>query len=124
MAHTIVHFEIPADDLPALKAFYEGLFQWSIVPSGMEGMEYLLVNTVKEGEHGVNGGMMPRSPGQGGISIYISVDSVDDVCLRTAQLGGTVLEPKMAIPGVGYAAFVIDPQGNAFGLFQDDPTAA
>lgn len=123
MPNTIVHFEIPADDVPALQAFYTKLFNWNIVSANMPGTEYWLVNTVGQGEHGVNGGMMARMAGQSFISIYMGVESVDQICQQTVALGGAVLQPKMPIPGVGYAAFIQDPQGNAFGLFQDDPSA-
>jgi predicted enzyme related to lactoylglutathione lyase len=38
--------------------------------------------------------------------------------------GGAVAVPKMAIPGVGWLAYCTDPEGNIFGLMQDDPNAA
>ena len=31
MDHTIMHFEIPANDVEKLKAFYEKVFGWTIV---------------------------------------------------------------------------------------------
>ena len=34
-----------------------------------------------------------------------------------------MLMPKVAIPGSGYAAVCRDSEGNAFGLFQNDPAA-
>jgi predicted enzyme related to lactoylglutathione lyase len=30
MDHTIIHFEIPANDLEKLKEFYEEIFGWTI----------------------------------------------------------------------------------------------
>ncbi|MBI4498323.1 MAG: VOC family protein [Chloroflexi bacterium] len=123
MAHTIVHFEIPGDDVPRLQEFYRGLFGWQIAPAGMPGVDYWLITTVGEGEQGVNGGMMVRQqPGQP-ITIYISVESVNESSARAAALGGTILHPPAPIPGVGHFAFIQDPQGNVFGLFQDDPQA-
>jgi predicted enzyme related to lactoylglutathione lyase len=43
--HTIVHFEIPADDVEKLRKFYSDLFGWKIekTPSPME---YWMIETV------------------------------------------------------------------------------
>jgi predicted enzyme related to lactoylglutathione lyase len=37
--------------------------------------------------------------------------------------GGTIVTPKMTLPGIGYLAYFRDPQGNTFGIMKDDPTA-
>ena len=34
--------------------------------------------------------------------------------------GGRVALPKMAVPGVGWLAYFIDPEGNTFGIMQTD----
>jgi predicted enzyme related to lactoylglutathione lyase len=39
------------------------------------------------------------------------------------EAGATVALPKMAIPNVGHVAYLVDPEGNIFGVFQDDPKA-
>ena len=70
MDHTIVHFEIPADDLERASKFYREVFGWEI--SRMPGpFEYFGVRTTATDESGmpkgpgVNGGMMKRMhPGQ------------------------------------------------------------
>src|SRR3990172_972424 len=58
MNHTIIHFEIPANDPEKLAGFYRSLFNWKIekFPGPME---YWSLETAPEGE-GVNGGMMRR----------------------------------------------------------------
>ena len=41
MGNTLVHFEIPADNVPALQTFYTGLFDWKIEKYPMAGgMDY------------------------------------------------------------------------------------
>lgn len=86
-------------------------------------MDYFGVHTVEHGQPGVNGGMMARQqPGQG-ISIYFGVDSVDAACKKAQELGGTIIMPMMPIPGIGYFAFIQDPQQNVFAVFQDDTSA-
>lgn len=49
MDKTIVHFEIPADDVETLKTFYEGAFGWKITHTPMD---YWLIETVPTDEEG------------------------------------------------------------------------
>ena len=42
---------------------------------------------------------------------------------RAVELGGTVAVPLMPIPGVGWLVYAKDPDGNIFGMMQNDPTA-
>ena len=60
MDHTIVHFEIPADNVEKMKQFYEGLFGWKITRVTMP-TEYWLIYTVPTDEKG-----MPQRPGVNG----------------------------------------------------------
>ncbi len=47
-----------------------------------------------------------------------------DKALETAgELGGTVAVPKMPVPGMGWLAYVKDPDGNIVGMMQIDPSA-
>ena len=66
MPNPIVHFEIPADDVARAQTFYQNVFGWKIkqmpIPAG--GPEYYGVTTRKEGEAGINGGLMKRTPVQ------------------------------------------------------------
>jgi hypothetical protein len=85
-------------------------------------MEYWMVKT-GEGP-GIDGGLMRRmEPGQAPTNI-VAVPSVDDATSKIVQAGGTVVAPKMAVPGVGWTAYFVDPEGNAFGVMQFDATAA
>jgi predicted enzyme related to lactoylglutathione lyase len=123
MPHTIVHFEIPADDPDKLAAFYGEMFGWKVEKLPGQA-EYWSVETVAVDEHGrpkepgVNGGLVRRvAPQQMPIN-YISVDSVDEAVARAQSLGATVVVEKMQIPGVGWFAQLADPQGNPFAVFQ------
>src|SRR2546428_11628547 len=76
MDHTVVHFEIPADDPERAAKFYRELFGWEISrwgnPAGAgEGPEYWMVRTVptdakgQPTRPGVNGGdTSPTLPDQ------------------------------------------------------------
>ena len=60
---TVVHFEIPADDVARARKFYGELFGWKIEKfSGDTPMEYWMINTGREeGQMGVDGGMLKRA---------------------------------------------------------------
>jgi len=117
---TIVHFEIPADDVNRARDFYAKLFGWTFEES--KSMEYLLITT--SGQNPVSGGMMKRQmPGQV-MTNYVDVPSVDDHASQVLELGGKVIVPKTRVPGYGYFAVCLDTENNAFGLWTPDMNAA
>jgi predicted enzyme related to lactoylglutathione lyase len=124
---TIVHFEIPSDDIERSRKFYNELFGWNIEkwPGLSEGMEYWLISTADDkGNKALGGGMMKRqSPQQLGITNYFDVRSVQESCAKVEQLGGKVTMPKSPVPGMGYMAVCIDSENNCFGIFEADQTA-
>ena len=130
MDHTVVHFEIPADDIEKLSRFYSRLFNWKIIHSPIEGMDYWVIQTVPTDDKGmpqrpgVNGGMFPKQPEQKDLNAvnYITVENIDEYLEKVMNLDGKVLMPKQKVPTVGYIALVMDPEGNQFGLLQPEMT--
>lgn len=126
----IVHFEIHALDPERLAEFYRSLFGWKI--SKWDGpMEYWLIETGPKDEPGINGGLMrrqggPPTDGQAVNAFVCTADvpSLDDVLARLEGLGGRIALPRMAVPGIGWLAYVKDPDGNIMGAMQSDPAAA
>jgi uncharacterized protein len=117
--HTIVHMEVPADDVKRAREFYAKLFGWETKEAG-PGMEYWLFSM---GDNQPGGGMMKRmAPGQG-ITNYIGVPSVDEFSEKVKKLGGKVLMPKTAVAGMGYFAVCMDTEGNTFALWMMDKDA-
>jgi len=121
MAHTIVHFEIPANDPEKLASFYTQLFGWKIEKRPGP-MEYWRI-TMGESEAGVNGGLMRRQDPRQIPTNYISVESVEAFSQKVVSLGGKVIVPKMAVPQMGYFTTCLDPDGNCFALWEDNPQA-
>ena len=130
MSHGVVHFEIPATDPEKLSQFYTSLFGWKIEKMPMEGMDYYVTSTVETDEQGmpkeagaINGGISPRmSPDQKPAN-YVNVESVEEYAGKAKELGATLVMDKMPVPGMGWFAMMIDPEGNTFGLWQTDPSA-
>ncbi len=116
---TIVHFEIPAEDVGRAKSFYSKLFGWEI--KEIPGMDYWVITT--SGENPVGGGMMKRqNPGQQIIN-YIDVPSVDQFAAKIEKLGGKIIFPKTAIPEMGYFAICLDTEKNTFGIWEQNKNA-
>jgi predicted enzyme related to lactoylglutathione lyase len=121
--HTIVHFEIPADDVEKLRKFYSSLFGWKIerMPGPMEywGIATVPVNDKGMPERpGVNGGMMKRQNPEHKPVNYIAVESVDEYVKKIEALGGRIIVPKMEVPRIGWWALALDPEGNQFAILQ------
>ena len=119
----VVHFEIPADDPKRAIQFYENVFNWKI--EKWEGpIEYWLITTGPEDQPGIDGGLGRREDPAIGIENTIDVKDLDASVAEVEKHGGQVTRPKMAVPGVGWMAYIKDTEGNVFGLMQRDPDAA
>jgi len=120
---TIVHFDLPADDLVRAKKFYTDLFGWKFVaPPGFPDY-YLIETTDLQGRPATGGGMGKRGSPDQRIMNYIGIPSIDEYSARVIQLGGSLVLPKMPVPGFGYLAVCTDTEGNTFGLWQEEPGA-
>jgi len=118
----VVHFEIDAKKPDRAIKFYEKVFSWKI--KKWEGpVEYYLITTGKENEPGIDGGLSKRTESEPSTVNTIDVPSVDEFIKKVEASGGTIIRPKMAVPGVGYMAYFKDPEGNIFGMMENDESA-
>jgi predicted enzyme related to lactoylglutathione lyase len=126
-----MHFEIQASNPQALIDFYSGLFGWSF--NKWEGGDYWLIQTGSDNEPGINGGLLPRKgsvpENMAAVNAFVITIDVEDVDALLAKVaagsdGALVAMPKMAVPGIGWLAYVKDPDGNIFGMMQADTKAA
>ena len=123
MAGRVVHFEIPYEDGDRAQQFYKAAFDWEL--QSMPGMGYVLVTTGPSGETGpteagfINGGMLSRadSPSSGPL-VVVDVDSIDDTLQTVEKLGGATVVGKTPVGGMGFTAYVRDPEGNVIGLWE------
>jgi predicted enzyme related to lactoylglutathione lyase len=130
---TIVHFEIPADDVGRAKKFYSDLFGWKMekwpgADSSSSNMEYWLISTIddKGNKAAISGGMMKRQ-GQHQhhqhITNFIDVNSIDEYSAKIEKLGGKVVVSKMAVQDMGYFAVCHDTENNSFGIWEPNKNA-
>jgi predicted enzyme related to lactoylglutathione lyase len=128
MANLVVHFEIHASDPQRLIDFYGQLFGWKFTQFGDQ--PYWSIDTGEGAAgpdtpgRGINGGLTQRpgaapEPGApvNGCDIVVAVEgSIDDVFQRGLDLGGTEALPLSDMEGVGRVGYLLDPDGNVFGL--------
>ena len=123
----VVHFEIPAEDLDRAKKFYGSVFGWTLQTTPMPGGgEYTSVVTTPVDEQtqvptepgAINGGMMERSSTIPAPVITIDVDAIDVALKEVEAEGGTTVQPRTEIPGMGAFAYFKDSEGNVIGLWE------
>jgi len=69
---------------------------------------------------GIDGGLVRRTDPEIGVENTIDVSSLDKSLSKVEANGGQVIRPKMAVPGVGWMAYIKDTEGNIFGLMESD----
>ena len=118
MPGQIVHFEIPADDTSQSREFWGSLFGWQF-ESFPGPSEYHMTRISEQSGAAITN----MEPGKHGMRAYFDVDDIKAGAARVKELGGEAGDP-MAVPTMGWFATCTDPQGNEFGLWQNDPSAA
>lgn len=118
----VIWFEIPIEKSERAIEFYKKVFGWKI-ERWQGGMEYYLVTTGEQKEPGIDGALMIKTQGMDKTVNTISVPSVDEYPKKIVASGGKVIVPKRAIQGMGWFAYAMDTEGNAFGIMQNDPNA-
>ncbi len=118
----VIHFELEANEPERAVQFYSDVFGWKI--QKWDGpMDYWLILT-GEGEPGIDGGLTRKNWEKPMNTVNtIGVPSVDTFMDKVKQHGGTVVVPKMTIPGVGYLCYCQDTEGNTFGIMESDHNA-
>lgn len=117
----VVHFEIPVDDAPRASAFYAAALGWDI--SGWGDVPYWLVKAGPDEEPGADGALIARGDVHRSPVLVVGVDDLDESITRITTAGGTIVQGRLPVPGVGWSAYFTDTEGNVVGLFQPDDTA-
>jgi predicted enzyme related to lactoylglutathione lyase len=122
------YFDMTVHDVDRARRFFESVFGWRFAKLPASD-EYYRIEAGPADEPGINGGI--GMVGQARISegrpltqVTIPVPDLEDFIVKIKEYGGYVLEPKMAIPGVGWYATCAEPGGLVFGLLEADPKAA
>ncbi len=119
MAGKIVHFELHAADPDRAAGFWNGLFDWNIGASAMEGFDYRMFQNGED----QGGAVMPSETPGAGPTIYFDTDDIDASIAKVRELGGTAGD-KQPVPTHGWFAACTDTEGSNFNLWQGDESAA
>jgi len=121
----VVHFEMPAEDRQRMADFYAKAFGWQMQMFGEEMANYVLVSTTETDEKGnattpgaINGGFFIKTSDNTAPSVVISVDDIKAHVKKVTEAGGKVLGEPAEIPGIGWYASFIDPEGNRVSMLQ------
>src|SRR5215212_424169 len=105
-----------ASDVDAAKDFYGGLFGWEFTGVDPEYGGYEIATRNGESAAGLSPLMDPGdSPGW---TTYFAADDARAVANRIREAGGMVVVEPMDVGPMGTMAIALDPQHNAFGLWQ------
>jgi hypothetical protein len=118
MAGEIVHIEFPTADNDRAQAFWTGLFGWEFGGPMMEGFDYRMART---GE--TSGAALMPSDDRGHPNFYFDTPDIEASIAKVKELGGEAGD-KTPVPTHGWFSACKDSEGNAFHLWQGDPTAA
>jgi predicted enzyme related to lactoylglutathione lyase len=116
--HGFVHIEFSATDPAQSAEFYSNLFGWEM--HNIPEFDYWTFGTVE----GQGGGFNKVGSTQGSFEVkpgdviaYVNTDDIEGDLAKAQELGGTIVTPKMEIPGIGWYGIFRDPTGNQVGLY-------
>jgi predicted enzyme related to lactoylglutathione lyase len=122
----IGYFEIQADDPERAMAFYGQAFGWTFVQTMTTPISYWEI-----GGAGIPGGVLGRpapvpmgGAGTNAFTCSVEVADFDAAAQTILAAGGIEALPKFAVPRRCWQGYFLDPEGNTFGIFQPDESAA
>jgi predicted enzyme related to lactoylglutathione lyase len=111
---TPVWVELAGSDLDASAAFYRAIFGWSRAPYNAGTFDFSLGGLEV-------GGLLPKvGDAPDAWNVYFKVDDVDAALLAAAAAGGRILHEPVREAADGVWAFLEDPSGAEFGIWQEE----
>jgi predicted enzyme related to lactoylglutathione lyase len=112
-------FEIPVTDMKRAKKFYMEVLKADLSDAQMHGMEMAMFQWVQGAPYAAGSLIKAdhRRPSAEGISVYFQCDDLSDELSRVEKNGGKIVTPKFSLgEWGGFAAHVLDSEGNGIGL--------
>lgn len=118
-------FEIPALDLERAFQFYYAILDGNVRKGSFGGGELILFNVPFNSGEGVGGSIVSREdlkPTTDGPMIYLNAfGSLSKAVQAVVPAGGKVLISNMSLGKFGFAAVILDTEGNKIGLLSSEP---
>jgi predicted enzyme related to lactoylglutathione lyase len=124
--NAISWFEIPTTDLKRAQAFYEKIFDTSLVGMDLPNIQmrlFPLENPMGVGGSLVHSGGFHTPSSTDGPLVYLNANpDVQNILDRVEAAGGRIQVPKTLIsPDFGHMAVIIDTEGNRIALHSAPP---
>ncbi len=113
------HVEIPAKDLERSQKFYENVFGWKFIdiPGWEDG------KLIKTSEDGIEASLGTLGTSDKIVSFILVKGTIEDMRRKAEQIeaaGGSIVQEPTELPkNMGAFAYMADPEGHVFGLWQD-----
>jgi hypothetical protein len=115
----VTWFEIYVEDLARAKAFYESVFNCSLIKEKTDGCFEAYRFPGEMPGNGAMGALMKhpmRKPSQEGTMVYFHCDDCQVQSELARKNGGQVFRAKWSIGSDGFITIIGDTEGNAIGL--------
>lgn len=114
------YFDFTVSDLGKARQFFEAVFGWRFEKFPMP-YGYYRITAGRSDEPGIDGGIgavkdAPVAEGNALCQVTIPVPDIDEFVEKVRENGGEIIEPKTAIPGIGWYATCAEPGGLKFGI--------
>jgi predicted enzyme related to lactoylglutathione lyase len=122
------YFDFTVRDIGQARRFFEHVLDWRFVRFPMP-YEYYRIEAGPASEPGIDGGIgavedAPVAGSAPATHITVEVEDLRATLAKVTANGGSVIEPEMPIPGVGWYATCAEPGGLRFGVMQAHAHAA
>jgi len=120
MAHPLIYFEIPVEDMDRAIAFYEALLESKLTRQTVDGYDMALFPFV-EGAPGATGALAKGDvyrPSKNGAILYFRVPDIRKTVAIAQAKGRNILLPIKDIGDAGLIAEIEDSEGNRVALNQ------
>lgn len=108
----VVFFDIAGPDSKALSAFYADIFGWNIQPDGRFTTSVLSPLPATLRQEG------PDHEPRFEKVIYLGVPDITATLAKITANGGSIVYPRLEVPGIVVLALFKDPAGNRMGLVE------
>ena len=123
--NSVIHFEIPAEDMSRAEKFYSEVFGWQLNKI-ME--QYYLATTTPSDDNGptkpggINGAIGKKEGTRTMPIIVMDVQDINEHVKKVEDNGGKLLEGPMKVFEMGMYAVMKDTEDNTIGIWQTLPT--
>lgn len=120
-----VYFDLTVKDISAARRFFERVLGWRFERFPLP-YEYYRIQGGPAEQPGIDGGMgavadAPICGAHPMVNLTMPVQDLDQALTEVLAAGGTVVEAKTSIPGIGWYATCAEPGGLKFGLVEASP---